>query len=277
MKTFCALLLGLSAVDLRADEETREVRVYLIDRTVPDRDFKDAVAVLTIERPTGRGRTFLLPRVAKRDAGAGETTGLLRGLPGTPYFVELNLGAAAPPPKEERTDVVDPKSAREVLRRVHEKGCFSQKIPASLVSEPFTATITIRLGTLTFTSEEFQGPRSKSDDLEEAGTRVDRTLALLKERAGQAAGFMDLRPAVVELIRDLARLSPAGFEDSTGAFELDRQWCLAQARAIEKACYDGDPSRIIDRAQACGPRLKSMQSTLAREKPPAALPEPEVK
>lgn len=276
MKTLCALLLGLSAVDLRADEETRDVRVYLIDRTVPDRDFKDAVAVLTIERPTGRGRTFLLPRAAKRPGAAAESAGILRGLPGTPYFVELSVGEAAPPAKEERTDA-DPKSAREILRRVHENGCFSQKIPASLVSEPFTATITIRLGNLTFTSEEFQGPRSKTDNLEEAGTRVDRTLALLKERAGQDAGFMDLRPAVVELIRDLARLSPAGFEDSTGAFEADRQWCLAQARAIEKACYDGTPSRIIDLAQACGPRLRSMQSTLARAKSAEPLPEPEVK
>jgi hypothetical protein len=267
MKTLAALLLGLAAVGPDPAEETRDVRVYLIDRTTPERDFKDAVAVLTIERPSGRGRTFLLPRA---DAACDETTGLIRGLPGTPYFVEMNSGDGTPPAKEET-------KAGEILRRVHQSGCFAGKIPASLVSEPFTATITIRLGNLTFTSEEFQGPRTKSDDLPDAAARVDRSLALLKERAGQLAGFMDLRPAVVELLRDLARLSPAGFEDVTGAFERDRQWCLAQARAIEKACYDGDTTRIVELTQLCGPRLQEMKTTLARTKRPETPPEPEVK
>lgn len=255
MVVICTLLLGLAAVG--ADGETREVRVYLVDRAVPDRDFKDAVAVLTLERPNGRGKTFLLPRISTPPCG--EARGLIRGVPGTPYFVELNLGDAngeGPAPQG---------------------GCFGTKIPAELVSEPFTATVTVRLGNLSFTSEEFQGPRSKDDDVEEAAARVDRTLAVLRERAEQGAGFMDLRPAAVELIRDLARLSPAGFEDRSGAFERDRQWCLAQARAIEKAVTAGETGRIDELTRRCGPRLQNMKSSLAREKKSEPLPEPEVK
>lgn len=291
MKTFWILLLGLLSVgpvgDLRGQErnegETREVRVYLIDRATPDRVFKDAAAVLTLQRPSGRGRTFLLPRV-DRVATPGERPagpGLIRGLPGTPYFVEMNLGDAPPaapaggkhePPKKEM-------AAAEVLRLVHRGAYFARKIPVALVSEPFTATITFRLGDLTFTSEEFQGPRSAHDAPDEVAARVDRSLGILRDRARQSAGFMDLRPAVVELSRDLSKLAPEGFEDGTGAFELSRQWCLAHARAIERACYDGNLERIVELSQKCGPRLKEMNSILAREKDKekkAPEPPPEV-
>ena len=145
------------------------------------------------------------------------------------------------------------------------------------MSEPFTATITIRLGDFTLTSEEFAGPRSRNDELDEVATRVDRALAQVRERAEQDAGFMDLRPAAVELIRELARLAPAGFEDLSGAFERNRQWCLAQARAIERLSADGETNRIAELARMCGPRLKDMQSSLAREKKTQPAPEPEVK
>jgi hypothetical protein len=280
MKTFWALLLGLLSAgrdaDLRAQErsegETREVRVYLIDRTRPDREFKDAVAVLTLERPSGRGRTFLMPRTAKHEAPPA--AGLIRGLTGTPYFVELNLGDAAPEPAANGEKQETP--AGGILRRVHQGAFFAQKVPAALVSEAFTATITIRMGDLTFTTEEFQGPRSPKDAPDQAMERIERSLAVLKERAEEQAGFMDLRPSVVDLLRDLSRLAPAGFEDVTGAFELDRQWCIAQARAIEKACYSGDTGWISELTLTSGPRVRQMKSVLARwkEKPPQ--PEPEL-
>jgi hypothetical protein len=291
MKTFWVLLVAIlstaSVRDLRAqerkEEETREIRVYLIDRIAPERVFKDAVAVLTLERPSGRGRTFLLPRV-DMVATPGEKPsgpGILRGLAGTPYFVELNVGDSAPPAAEKEKEE-EPKgtemSSGEILRRVHHGAYFAKKIPASLVSEPFTATVTMRLGDLTFTSEEFQGPRTGKDVPEEIAARVDRSLDALTDRARRAAGFMDLRPAVVELTRELSKLAPQGFEDSTGAFELNRQWCLAHARAIERACYDGNLERIVELSQRCGPRLNEMTSYLTRskdkQKEPVKEPEP---
>ena len=286
MKTFWVLLVAIlstaSVGDLpaqeRKEEETREIRVYFIDRIAPDRVFMDAVAVLTLERPSGRGRTFLLPLV-DRVATPGEKPsgpGIIRGLPGTPYFVELNVGDTAPPAGE---NVEEPKGkeppAGEILRRVHHGAYFGKRIPAHLVSEPFTATVTIRMGDLTFTSEEFQGPRTSKDAPEEVAARVDRSLEALTDRARRSAGFMDLRPAVVELTRDLSRLAPQGFADSTGAFELNRQWCLAHARAIERACYDGNHEQIVELSLKCGPRLNDMTSFLTRSKDKPKEPEKE--
>ena len=102
MKTFplAAALLACFGSVLPADQdktETREVRIYLLDRAKPDRDLKDAVAVLMIEQPNGRGKTFLLPRVAKGTPTPGEdrAPGMIRGLSGTSYFVELQTGEAA--------------------------------------------------------------------------------------------------------------------------------------------------------------------------------------
>jgi hypothetical protein len=287
MILFAALISAAGELPARERNggETREVRVYLVDRASPDRVFKDAAAVLTLERPGGRGRTFLLPRVdmvatpGERSSGPG----LLRGLPGTPYFVELNAGDASPAASEKHEPPKDKEmSAAEILRRVHRGAYFARKIPADLVSEPFTATVTIRLGELTFTSEEFQGPRTPKDAPEEVAARVDRALADLADRARRSAGFMDLRPAVVELTRDLSKLAPQGFEDSTGAFELSRQWCLSHARAIERACYEGNHEQILELSQKCGPRLNDMTAMLARSKdekekekepePPAEVP-----
>ena len=287
MKTFGMILLAFISVapvrELRAQErngeETREVRIYLIDRAAPDRVFKDAVAVLTLERPSGRGRTFLLPRV-DMVATPGENRsgpGLIRGLAGTPYFVELTAGGDAAPAAPEKHEAPKDKemSAAEVLRRVHRGAYFARRIPAGLVSEPFTATVTIRMGDLTFTSEEFQGPRGSKDAPEEVAARVDRSLVGLTDRARRGAGFMDLRPAVVELTRDLSRLAPQGFEDTTGAFELNRQWCLAHARAIERACYDGNHEQIAELSLRCGPRLNEMTSFLTRSKDKPKEPEKE--
>jgi hypothetical protein len=276
MKTYWVLLVAfiLTApiLDLPAQErkeETREVRVYLIDRVDPDRVFKDAVAVLTLERPSGRGRTFLLPRV-DMVATPGEKpsgTGIIRGLPGTPYFVELNVGDTAPPAPERIEEPKDKQiPAGEVLRRVHHGAYFAKKIPANLITETFAATVTIRMGDLTFTSEEFQGPRTDKDAPEAVGTRVDQALDDLTDRARRSAGFMDLRPAAVQLTRDLSKLAPQGFEDASGAFELNRQWCLAHARAIERACYDANHEQIVELSQKCQPRLNEMNAFLGRSK-----------
>src|SRR6185295_669375 len=128
---------------------------------------------------------------------------------------------------------------------------FARKLPLSALSAPFTATVTIRLGNLTFTSEEFQGPRAGDERTEEIAARVGRTLEALRERSKDEVVFMDLRPVVVELLRDLSKLAPAGFEDGSGAVEKDRQWCLAMARAIEDACYQGDAARIQELSLQC--------------------------
>ena len=132
MKTFslaALLLAGLAFALADQDKtETREVRIYLLDRARTDRDLKDAAAVLTIEQPTGRGRTFLLPRVAKGTPTPGEdrAPGMIRGLAGTPYFVELQTGEPAGAARSE-TPEAEPaaKSGQEVLRRtVIYRGAF---------------------------------------------------------------------------------------------------------------------------------------------------------
>lgn len=268
------LLAGLGSV-LAADQdktETREVRIYLLDRAKPDRDLKDAVAVLTIEQSTGRGRTFLLPLVAKGTPTPGEdrAPGMIRGLAGTSYFIELQTGepveSARTEETEEKKESAAALSGKEVLHRVHRHGVyFAQKIPATLVSGSFTATVTIRLANVTFSSEEFQGPRANGSP-EEVASRVDQSLAALKTKAEETAGFMDLKPAAARLKRELSQLAPAGFEDGSGAFELDRQWCLTMARHIDDACDKGDEARVLELSQQCGPRLKSMQTMLARSR-----------
>jgi hypothetical protein len=287
MKTLPLAALTLVAGVAFADQdksETREVRIYLLDRTAPDRDYKDAAAVLTIERPTtGKGRTFLFPRVAKGIPTPGEdrATGMIRCLPGTPYFVELQTGEGAPAAKPEAAPEKEkvkgkegaPLSGTEVLKRVHARGAyFVQKVPADLLTGTYTATITLRVGSQTYTSEEFQGPRPENVTLDDVAAKVDQSLAGLKTKAEEQTGFMDLKPAVTQLRRELAQLAPAGFEDGTGAFELDRQWCLTLARNIDEACDRGNTARVLELSQQCGPRLKNMQTMLAGTK---KEPEPE--
>lgn len=290
MKTLSLAALTLVAGVALADQdktETREVRIYLLDRAAPDRDYKDAAAVLTIERPaTGKGRTFLFPRVAKGTPTPGEerATGMIRCLPGTPYFVELQTGEAAPAAKPEapaeKGKEGAPLSGAEVLKRVHARGAyFVQKIPTDLLTGTYTATVTMRVGSMTTTSEEFQGPRPENVTLDDVAAKVDQSLAGLKTKAEEQTGFMDLKPAVTQLRRELAQLAPAGFEDGTGAFELDRQWCLSLARNIDEACDRGNTARIVELSQQCGPRLKNMQAMLAgtRKEPEPAPVEVPVK
>ena len=280
------LLVGFASVSADQDRtETREVRIYLLDRSMPDRNpLKDSVAVLTIEQPTGRGRTFLLPRVAKGTPTPGEdrAPGMIRGLSGTPYFVEFQTGEAAGAARPEEHAVQEKgkdsaaPSGREVMRLIHAQGVyFAQKIPAELLSGPFTATVTIRLGNLTFSSEEFQGPRPANGALDDVAAKVDQSLAALKKKAEETATFMDLKPSAVNLRRELSQLAPAGFEDGSGSFERDRQWCLALARRIDDAVDKGDDARVLELSQQCGPRLKDMQSMLARSRKESE-PTPEV-
>jgi len=271
-------------------EESREVRIFVLDRTTPDRSFKDAAAVLTLSRKSGRGQTILIPRALKEAAAPpeGAAPGMIRSLISSPYFVEMDLGDAAtaprrdpqakpeaPPEADRKADGAPaPLSSEEVLRRARKGTWFTRRLPASAFSEPFTATVTIRVGTMTFTSEEFQGPRSAHDTAENAAARVDQSLATLRDRAKEFAGFMDLKPTADELIRDLSKLAPAGFEDSSGEFEQHRQWCLALARAIDDATYTGNTGRIQDLSEQCGPRMKEIHGLLAQKRKGEPVPTP---
>jgi hypothetical protein len=289
MNIFALALLALGlAPGLDQDgTPSREVRIYLLDRATPDRNLKDAVAVLTIEQPTGRGKTFLLPRVAKGTPTPGEdrATGLIRGVQATPYFVELQTGEAAAaeparadlPPEKGKEEAAAPPPGREVLERIHRHGVyFARKIPAQVFSGSWTATVTIRLGNLTFSSEEFQGQAPAGAALVDVGEKVDQSLALLRTKAQDNVGFMDLKPAAVRLRREIGQLAPAGFEDGSGEFERHRQWCLALARRIDDAVDRGDNAVVIDLSQQCGPRLRDMQSTLTRMRKETAPPPAEV-
>jgi hypothetical protein len=270
-------------------EETRELRIFVLDRTTPDRSFKDAAAVLTLTRKSGRGQTILIPRALKEAPvpADGVAPGMIRGLISTPYFVEMDLGdgaaaprreSAAPAPTPEDGRKADaapaPLSADEVLRRSRKGTWFTRKLPASLFSGPFTATVTIRIDTLTFTSEEFQGPRLAHDAPDDAAARVDQTLQTLRHRAEESAKFMDLKPAADELIRDLSKIAPAGFEDGSGEVERHRQWCLALARGIEDATDYGNATRIQDLSLECAPRMKEVRTLLEQMKKREPVPTP---
>src|SRR5689334_15882373 len=152
---------------------------------------------------------------------------MIRSLISTPYFVEMDLGDAATPPRRDAAPKAEappegekkadgapaPLPAEEVLRRARKGTWFARRLPASAFSEPFTATVTIRVGDLTWTTEEFQGPKSDHDTPEAAADRVDQSLAALRERAQDSGRFMDIKPAAEDLIRGLSKLAPAGFED----------------------------------------------------------------
>ena len=150
--------------------------------------------------------------------------------------------------------------AEEVLRRAHRAPSFAAAIPSSRISDIVSATVTVRLGSSTWTSEEFQGPAAPVASEESAVADLERALRTVQERAGNGASFMMLKPAVDHLIRALAKLAPAGFRDSSGAFEQDRQWCLAMARGIDEACDYGNWGQMQTLSLGCGPRVKRMQS-----------------
>jgi hypothetical protein len=277
----------------RCGNETRRVRIYIIDRSAPNRSWEDTVAVLTLAHTSGRGETFLFPRVADSSPPPNESApGLIRGVIASPYFVELSLGGTVPVPRQgelvEQEPAAGPAKAnspapepplspQEILRRSHQGVCFARSIPESSLADPWTATITIRLENLTFISEEFQSPRLAHDSPEEAAARADRLLQELRRLAAESAGFMAMRPVVVGLMRELSKLAPSGFLDPTRAVEKDRQWCLALTRAMEVSCYQGDFGRIQELSIHCGPRLKEMQALLAHSKEKMSKPaDPEV-
>lgn len=267
----------------QSDEGLREVRIYIIQRTNPERPWNDAVAALTVERRFGRGATFFLPRINQIKSPPAEEVGkgVLRTLQGTPYFIELDLGETSQKhmrgteaPSETWVDRPGvPKGAQEILQRAHRGVYFARAIPAALLSKPFSATVTIRLGSLTMTSEEFQVPPGAQPSYDEAARRAGQSLDALTKSSHEGRSFMDLRPSVVELIRNLGCLAPAGFEDNSGTVERDRQWCLAVARGIETACYDGNTGRVQNLCAECAPRLKAMQEFIQNMKP-RGEPEP---
>jgi hypothetical protein len=271
-------------------EDTRELRIFVLDRQTPDRSFKDAAAVVTLSRKSGHGQTILIPR-GLQEAPAppeGAAPGMIRSLILTPYFIEMDLGDAASAPRREEApkpapradgekkqgDTPAPLGAEEILRRSRKGTWFARRVPASMLSEPFTATVTIRLGNVAFTSEEFQGPKFAHDTPEAAAERVDRTLATLRDRAKESAGFMDLKPAAEELIRDLSKMAPAGFEDTSGQIEQHRQWCLALARAINDSVDRGNSIRIQVLSEQSGPRLREIQELLAQKRKGEPVPTP---
>jgi len=134
-----------------ATADTREVRLYFLDRATPARSLKGAVASLVVERESGGSATFLLPLVEQTMPDSGRGPGMIRGLVGTPYFVELMVedgkakpGRASPSPGLPSVKPGHPApgqllTSEEVLRRAHRGPCFEQKIPAHLLSGPYQA------------------------------------------------------------------------------------------------------------------------------------------
>ena len=241
----------------RIPDGSQLLRVYLIlDRQHPERVPDDTAVSMTLQSRSGRGETLLLARAAKEPADVG--AGAVRGLVGSPYFVELAWPGGGP--KTTPTG--------EALSRVHQGPSFIAIVPSSRISEATSATVTVRWGESTWSSEEFQGPALPAETEETAIADLERALRTIQDRSASGASFMMMKPAVDDLIRALARLAPAGFRDSTGAFEHERQWCLAVARAIGNACAYGEWGQIQNLSLSCGPRVKRMESMEAVPRAP---------
>ncbi|MBV8881698.1 MAG: hypothetical protein JO332_17205 [Planctomycetaceae bacterium] len=263
-----------------AGAETREVRVYFIDRAAPRRPLKGAVASLTVDRRAASSSTYLLSLVEQPSAAAlPSTPGLIRALSGTPYFVELVPDVKPATTDQDRrraTAVVHETpgqllSPTDALRRAHAGPCFVGRIPAPIVSGPFQASVTVRLGEETLSSEEFQDKIVRPEESLGGALKAAQTLW---DRVESGSSYMDLKPAARDFTKRLMRLARVGFQDPTGNFERDRQWCLASARAIEDACDQGNTGTVQNLAKQCEPRLKQMEAFLAafKEPPPDMTP-----
>jgi hypothetical protein len=207
---------------------------------------------------------------------------MIRGLVGTPYFVEwiVEDGKGKAGRESPRQGVAPGKpghpapgqalTAEEVLRRAHRGPCFHQKIPAHLLSGPYQATITVRLENETVSSEEFQSPSSPP---KEAVAQALRDVDALWNHVEGGAKFMELKPLAQDFMKHLAMLAPAGFADDVGSFEKDRQWCLSRGRAIGRACDEGNTGLVQNLSGQCKPRLHDMQEFLESRSCPGAQPE----
>src|SRR6267142_6314844 len=149
-------------VDGHEGSETREVRIYFLDRPVPRRPLKGAVASLTVNKSSSESATYLLPQVERPDNAP--VSGWIRELVNTPYFVEFVLNDDAAPKEPGLLGIVpgapvhetpgQPLNAADVLRRAHAGPCFMKKIPAAMLSGSFRITISIRLDNQTLSTEE---------------------------------------------------------------------------------------------------------------------------
>ena len=255
--------------------ETREVRIYFLDRPVPRRPLKGAVASLTVNKSSSESATYLLPLVERPDNAP--VSGLIRELVNTPYFVEFVLNDAAAPKEPGLLGIVpggpvhetpgQPLNAADVLRRAHAGPCFMKKIPAAMLSGPLRVTISIRLDNQTLSTEEISNEVSPPADAVSGALEATRTMW---DRIEGGTTYMELKPVTRDFQKHLTKLARTGFEDDTGKFELDRQWCLGHARAIEKACDEWNTGLVQMLSKQCEPRLKQMQAFIAGLKKPSS-------
>jgi hypothetical protein len=249
---------------------------------IPARSLKGAVASLVVERESGESATYLLPLVEQTSPDSGTAPGMIRGLVGTPYFVEMWIedGKAKPGPRAPGLAPGKPGhpapghllTSEEVLHRAHRGPCFQQRIPASLLTGPYQATITVRLENETISSEQFQSPSSPP---KEAAAGALQAVEALWTHVEAGAKFMELKPLARDFTRNLEMLAPTGFACDRGAFEDDRQWCLSLGRAIEKACDQGNTGMLQNLSAQCKPPLHRMQEYLEPVGCPGTPPEPE--
>jgi len=282
LRTLLATLLTMTLaapvlVEGKEGPETREVRIYFLDRPVPRRPLKNAVASLTVTKSSSQSATYLLPLVERPDNTP--VSGLIRELVSTPYFVEFVQNDASAPKEPGQLGVVpggpvhetpgQPLNAADVLRRAHAGPCFMKRIPASMLSGSYQFAITLRLDNQTLSTEEIPSDVSSPGEAVEGALQAIRTLW---DRAEGGTTYMELKPVSRDFMKNLVKLARTGFEDDTGKFELDRQWCLAQGRAIDKACDEWNPGLVQLLSKQCEPRLKQMQAFIAGLKKPSSSP-----
>lgn len=270
-------LLALLSLPVTAQEppkdQDREVRIYFLDFAEPRRALQDVTASIVIETRSGAATTVLVPLSTAGHAGSSPAPlGAIRGLTGTPYFVELEIPGLPPsewrpaaegsPRSPERSKL----SARQVLSRAHAGPRFSKVLPSTFFKEPFTATITFRLGDETAISEEFQHP---SQPPAQAAAQALELFKSIGKQTEAGKPYTDVKPASENLLKELDQLAPAGFQDDSGALERNRQWCLSTARAIEDACDRANPGLILNFSTQALPQMNQIVTALA---PPKGSP-----
>lgn len=250
-----AALLAVMLPGARAQDAKADLRVYLLDRRVATSP-TDTAASLTVKYRNGRGETLLLARVTGDHPSGESSVGMIRGLVGSPAFVEVfwngDQGSAGPASAGDR--------ARDTLRQAHQGPYFTALLPESRIGEIVSAWITVRRGASSWTSEEFQRPSAPAEPDGAVLGAVDRTLRTIQERVTQGTTFMMLNPQAVLVTSELAKLAPTGFMDDSGVFENDRQGCLGLSRAMENSVAFGEWGRVAMLSLQCQPRVRSMES-----------------
>lgn len=163
-----------------------------------------------------------------------------------------------------------PLSLAEWVRQVYAGPFFRVRIPANEAPAAFTAAVTVRLKTQSFTARGFTHPFEAE---EKPGAVFGRIEEGLKEilRLVDAVDFRKIPPVTVRLREDLAKLSAYSLPDPKGEFEYARVWCDELAKKLDSASRTGeeDIPTLVARFNL---KFKVLKAALEQEKTPNSQP-----